>query len=67
MDQLAGIARQIAQQALDQLIAAGGDPDKISEAQQSLDDGDALRSASAFKDAVSQYKDALATAEGELS
>ena len=64
MDQLAGIARQVATDALDQAIARGADPTVVADAQQALDDGDFLRASGAFfKDAVNKYKDALAKAE----
>ena len=64
MDRLAAIAAQIAQDAIDEAIARGGDPATIADAQAALDDGDALRASGAFKDAVGKYKDALAKAEG---
>jgi len=41
----------------------GGNPDIIAEAQQSLAEGDSLREAGEYKDAVNKYKDALAKAE----
>ena len=63
MDQLAGAARKLAVDALNQAIAQGGDPDSISDAEQALAEGDALRALGAFKDAVNAYKDALAKAE----
>jgi len=67
MDDLAGIARQIAVDAIDTAIATpGSDPVAIVDAQQFLADGDALRAASQFKDAVAKYKDALAKAESAL-
>ena len=66
MDQLAGTARQCAVQAINEAIAAGGDPTQISQAQQLLVDGDTLRAAGAFKNAVNIYKDALVIAEGAL-
>jgi len=66
MDQLAGLARQLAAEAIDQAIAAPGDPFVIAEAQQKLAEGDALRTAGAFKDSVNKYKDALAKAEDAL-
>ena len=62
MDDLAGIARQIASDTI--VAATGGDPDKISEAQQLLSEGDALRASGDYKDAASKYKDAIAKAEG---
>ena len=61
MDQLADSAKLLAVTAID--AAIGGDPVKIVDAQQSVADGDALRAAGAFKDAVAKYKDAVAKAE----
>ncbi len=66
MDQLLAIARKTAVDALDQAIALGGDPGEISDAQQALSEGDALRTSSAFKDAANKYKDALSKAESAL-
>ena len=63
MDDLAGIARQIASDAIDAAIARSGDATKILDAQLSLADGDPLRASGDFKDAVNKYKDALAKAE----
>ena len=63
MNQLAGVARQLAAQAIADAVAQGGDPVVINDAQQSLAAGDGLRSSGLFKDAVNQYKDALANAE----
>ena len=63
MDRLAEMGRQLAVIAIDQAIAQRDDPAKTDLAQQFLADGDALRAAGAFKDAVNKYKDALATAE----
>jgi len=63
MDQLAGAARQLAADALNQAIAQDGDPGAISDAEQALTEGDALRELGAFKDSVNAYKDALAKAE----
>ncbi len=63
MDQLAALARRLAVEALNQLIAQEGDPTIIAEAQQFIDEGDAFRAAVAFKDAVDKYKDALVSAE----
>ena len=67
MDQLAGIARQLAEDAIAQAVDNSGDPDKIEEAETSRDDGDALRASGDYKDAVNKYKDALAKAESALS
>lgn len=63
MNQLAGIARRLAEKALTEAIAQGGDSSKIAEAEQGLNNGDALRAAGSFKDAVNKYKDALSKAE----
>ncbi len=68
MDQLAEVARQLATDALALAQAQpSADADVIADAQQSLADGDALRAPGAFKDAVNNYKDALAKAEGVLA
>ncbi len=61
MDDLAGIARQLASDAIN--AATAGDPVIIADAQQSLADGDALRALGQFKNAANEYKDALAKAE----
>ena len=66
MDQLAGIARQMAVDAINLAIAKGGDTKKITEAQDRLLEGDVHRSAKEFKDAVSKYKDALSKAEDAI-
>ena len=63
MDQLAEIARCVAAIALSEAITAGGDADVISDSQQALAKGDALRLSGAYKGAVNKYKDALAKAE----
>jgi len=63
MDQLAGVAKQLASEAIDKAIDAGGDSEKISDAEQLRIDGDALRASGAYKDAASKYKDAVAKAE----
>jgi len=69
MDDFAGIARQLASDAIDAAISGGGDAVKIADAQQSLADGDTLRASAAagalgdYKDAASKYKDAIAKAE----
>ena len=73
MDQLAGIARQLAENALAEAISQGGDPQEINDAQQALAEGDAARllgnlfMVEGFKEAVNRYKDALAKAESSLS
>ena len=67
MDDLTGVTRQIAEDALNEAIACDPDNPDLDDAQQALDEGDALRASEAFKDAVNEYKDALAKAEGVLS
>ena len=66
MDDLAGVARLLAETAIDAAIAGGGDPGGIADATQALADGDTLRAPGTLKDAAAQYKDALAKAEGAL-
>ena len=72
MDNLAGVARQLAVDAINAAIAMGGDPIEIGEAEMFLAEGDAFRAlgvagdCEAFKDAISAYKDALAKAEGAI-
>jgi len=64
MDGLAGAARSLAVEAIDDAIARNGDPSKISDAQTALADGDVDRANLMFKDAVANYKDAVSQAEG---
>jgi prepilin-type N-terminal cleavage/methylation domain-containing protein len=66
MDDLSAAARQMADTAVNQATAQGGDPDSINEAQQYMLQGDQFRQNQAFKDAVNKYKDALAKAESVL-
>ena len=67
MDQLAGIARQIAVDAIDQAASTpGSDPDAIQEAQDLLAEGDTLRVAGAFEDAVEIFEEAVDEAEDAL-
>jgi len=63
MDVLTYVAWQLAVDAIDAAVAAEADPDKITEAEQALAEGDELWIAGAYKDAVNKYKDALAKAE----
>ena len=67
LDQLTGVARQLAADALAEAIAQGGDPGDIADAQEALDEGDALRASGDFKDAVNKYKDALSKAESAIN
>ena len=60
---MAESANLLAVIAIDAAIGRGGDPVKIVDAQQFAADGDALRAAGAFKEAVAKYKDAVAMAE----
>ena len=64
MDQLAGVAKQIASNAIEQATAGGGDSDKITDAVMARADGDALLASPTYMDAVNKYKDAVAIAEG---
>ena len=64
MDDLAGAARALAVEAINDAIARSGDPSKISDAQTALADGDVDRTNLMFKDAVANYKDAVSQAEG---
>lgn len=67
MDCLAGIARQLAVDALNYAIDHGGKSDEIGDAQEYLAEGDTLRASEAYKDVVNKYKDALAKAESAVS
>ena len=53
MDKLAGIARAVASEAIDEA------PGDTSDAEQSLAEGDDHRAVGMYKDAVAKYKDAL--------
>jgi PKD repeat protein len=65
MDLLVRIARQLAVNAIEDAIDRGGDPEKIEEAQDYLEEGDDLRASGLsgnledFAKAVDKYKDAL--------
>ncbi len=65
--ELTGAARILASLAIETAIDSGGDQQIITDANALLADGDNLRAAIAFKDAVNKYKDALAKAESSLS
>ena len=67
MDQLAGIARHLAVEAIDEAIPEGGNSGEITDAEEALADGGALRVEQAFKDAVNKYKGALAKGESALA
>ena len=59
-EDLAGIARAVASGAIEKAIALGGDLGDVGAAQASQADGDVLRAAEQYKDAVGKYKDAVA-------
>jgi len=63
MDQLAGVARQLASDAINEASSQMGESTVIDDAQQSRAEGDTLRGFGLFKDAVNKYRDALAKAE----
>ena len=63
IDQLAETALGLAQNAIEDAIARDGDSERIGEAQLSLEDGNTLRAAGAFHEAVDKYKDATNEAE----
>ncbi|MCK5644914.1 MAG: PKD domain-containing protein, partial [Gammaproteobacteria bacterium] len=64
MEQLDEIAHRMAADAIEDAIDQGGDPDKIAEAEECLEEADSLRDEGKHKDAVAAYKDALSKAEG---
>jgi tetratricopeptide (TPR) repeat protein len=66
MNLLSCAAWQIAAGAVCQAIDFEADADKIAEAEQALEEGEQLWIDGASKDAVSEYKDALAEAEGAV-
>ena len=64
LDRVAGAARLLAVEAIEEAEDAGGDEAKIDDAKRALDEGDARLDAKRFKAAVAKYKDAVAKAEG---
>jgi lantibiotic leader peptide-processing serine protease len=64
IDPLATAGRLLAEDAIADAVARGGDADKIDEAQNALDAGDARRAAGRYKQALSRYKDAYSKATG---
>ena len=72
MNEFAAVARQVAEETLNQAIDQGGNQDAISDAQQTLAEGDAAREdglsgdLTKFKESVNKYKDTLAKAESTL-
>ena len=67
MDEIAGVAREFAERALGDARRRRAEPDVIAEAQEYSDEGDMLRGAGLFKDAINKYKDALAKAESAVT
>lgn len=66
MTTLANAGREIVQTTLDVAISGNGHTSEIAEAEYLLAEGDALRDAGAYKDAVSKYGDALVKSENAL-
>jgi len=64
MDELAGVAKQIAQDTIDQGITGACDGGIINDAEIALSEGDSLRAEYSFKDAASKYNNSLSKAEG---
>ncbi len=64
MDRIAGAARQLARDAIDDAAARRGNSSKVAGAGLALARGDDRRRARGFKDAVAAYKDAASKAEG---
>ena len=63
MDDLAGAARSLAEEAIETAEEQMGNQNDIDDALDLLAEGDALRASGEFKDAVTKYKDAVAKAE----
>ena len=59
MEFITEIAYRLAEGTLAQAIANGGNPGDIADAQQALDDGDALRAAGNYEAAIEAYEEAL--------
>ncbi|MCU7928124.1 MAG: FG-GAP repeat protein [Candidatus Thiodiazotropha sp. (ex Dulcina madagascariensis)] len=59
IDPVVVVVRQMAEYTVKEAVTSGADPSVITDAQEYLEEGDALRQAGEFKDAVSKYKDAL--------
>jgi serine protease AprX len=64
LDRVTGAARQVAVDSIKEATNRGGNASKVSEANSYLNEGDALRAATSFKQAVAKYKDAVSKAEG---
>ena len=64
MDRIAGVARELAENAIRDALASRRNSSKIAEARAAFARGDARRRARGFKDALAAYKDASSKAEG---
>jgi predicted extracellular nuclease len=64
LERIAGAARLLAVEAIEEAEDVGGDAAKIADAKDALAKGDERVDAKRFKDAVAKYKDALSKAEG---
>ena len=64
MENLAGVVRMLATDAIGEAVDRDGNEGKIAEAQALVVEGDLRAAADAFKDAAAKYKDALSKAEG---
>ncbi len=67
MNEKVDIARQMALNAINDAISNYGDLNEIFEAKEYLFQADQLRESKLFKDAVSNYKDALCKAESAMN
>jgi PKD repeat protein len=63
MQQLSGIARQLALDEIEEAQARGGNATVIQDAQSYFNQAEQLRSTGTYKDSVGKYKDAIAKAE----
>ena len=63
MQQLSGIARQLALDEIEEAQARGGNPTVIQDAQSYFNQAEQLRSTGVYKDAVGKYKDAIVKAD----
>lgn len=64
MDLLSAAVRALADLSINEAEARGGDPSKITEAEDFLAVGDTLRADGQFQQSVDAYKDAISKAEG---
>ena len=64
MDLLSAAVRTLADLSINEAAAHGGEPDKITEAEDFLAVGDTFRADGQFQQSVDAYKDAISKAEG---